>query len=288
MTEELTRETKRTLPELGAEIRAIHQQTQKTLINASIEIGRRLSEAKTLCAHGDFMEWIKTETPYGQSTANNLIRIFEEYGAAQYTLFGAEAKSDTLGNLTYSQALKLLAVPEDEREEFVAENRVEEMSTRELDKLIKERDEAKKAQKDAEKQRKKVETEAKNNADKLAAALKKLEEAQTPTKPDEELFKAAVDIGISNGVAKAQAEVEELLRQKEALEARAAALEKSVKTANPFVKAFEVHFGMFQETFEKLADLLSDAAAQDAETAGKLRKALNTVCGAFAQQTEEN
>ena len=79
---------------------------------------------------------------YSQSTANNLMRIFEEYGAAQQSIFGPEANSQSLGNLSYTKALRLLALPADERETFVEEHHVEDMSTRELEAAIKERDEA--------------------------------------------------------------------------------------------------------------------------------------------------
>lgn len=122
---------------LAAEIRAL---TASMLANI-IEIGRRMCQAKEILPHGEFGEWVKTKTGYSQSTANNFMKLFQEYGEAQESLFGAEVKSQTFGNLPYSKALALLAVPAEEREEFARENHVEDMSTRELKKAIKERDE---------------------------------------------------------------------------------------------------------------------------------------------------
>ena len=95
--------------------------------------------------HGQWGTYIKEQVGYSQSTANNLMRIFEEYGAPQQSMFGPEANSQALGNLSYTKALQLLAIPAEEREEFVEENHVEDMSTRELDKAIRERDEARAA-----------------------------------------------------------------------------------------------------------------------------------------------
>ena len=92
--------------------------------------------------HGAWGGWLREEVEYSKSTANNFMRIFEEYGNSQMSMFGPEAKSQTLGNLPYTKALRLLAIPEEEREEFVEANHVEDLSTRELDRLIKERDEA--------------------------------------------------------------------------------------------------------------------------------------------------
>ena len=44
--------------------------------------------------------------------------------------------------MNYSQALILLAVPEEEREQFIAEMDIENMSVRELQKAVKDRDQA--------------------------------------------------------------------------------------------------------------------------------------------------
>ena len=78
------------------------------------------------------------EVQFSQSTANNMMRIFEEYGDTQLGLFGGD--SQALTSLTYTKALRLLAIPAEEREEFVVENNVEELSTRELERIIKERE----------------------------------------------------------------------------------------------------------------------------------------------------
>lgn len=130
-------------PEIvAAEIRQIADQTRKMVLNNSIEIGKRLCEAKEMVPRGEWGSWLEKEVNFKQSTANNLMRIYTEYGDIQGELWGASAKSQTFGNLTYSQAVALLAVPAEEREEFVEKNDVENMSTRELQEAIKARDEA--------------------------------------------------------------------------------------------------------------------------------------------------
>lgn len=111
-------------------------------VKYAIEIGRRLNEAKAVLEHGQWGPWLEREVNFSQSTANNYMKIFERYGSDQVSLFG-DAKSQTLGNLPYTKALKLLAVPEDEVETFVEEHDVANMSTRELEQAIRERDEAK-------------------------------------------------------------------------------------------------------------------------------------------------
>lgn len=132
----------RTISMVTVEIKTLQKQAQQVVLGYAIEIGRRLTEAKAMLPHGAWGDWLRDEVEYSKSTANNFMRIFDAYGSDQMGLFGAEAKSQALGNLSYTKALRLLAIPEEEREEFVEAHNVEDISTRELDRLIKERDEA--------------------------------------------------------------------------------------------------------------------------------------------------
>lgn len=135
-------QTQRTPDIIGAEIRGLTQQAKTMTVWFGIEIGRRLTEAKEMLEHGQWLAYLKEQTEFSRSSAGRLMTLYKEYGAAQTSLFGAEANYPTLNNLSISNALRLLAVPEDEREEFAAEHDVEHMSARELDELIKQRDEA--------------------------------------------------------------------------------------------------------------------------------------------------
>ena len=135
-------EKHRDIDVITSEIKELCSAAGKTMLLYAAEIGRRLVEAKEILPHGEWGRWLSEECGFSQRTANKHMQIFKAYGSAQVSLFGAELNSPTWANLSYSQALSLLAVPEEERETFAKENNVEELSTRELDKLIKERDEA--------------------------------------------------------------------------------------------------------------------------------------------------
>ncbi len=145
-------QTQRTPDIIGAEIRGLTQQAKTMTLWFGIEIGRRLTEAKEMLEHGQWLPYLKEQTEFSQPSASRLMRLYDEYGAKQTSLFGAESNYSTLNNLSISNALRLLAVPEDEREEFAAEHDVEHMSARELDELIKQRDEAEKRAARAEEQ----------------------------------------------------------------------------------------------------------------------------------------
>lgn len=123
----------RSLATVTAEIRTIRAARDKMFLEASVEIGRRLKEAKELVGHGGWGDYCKTELDFSQQTAQNHIKLFEAYAAEQIRLDGAALKSQAFGDLSYTQALALLALPsEEEREEFVAGHDMDSLSTREL------------------------------------------------------------------------------------------------------------------------------------------------------------
>ena len=133
----------RTVEVVTLEIRTLQRQAQQVILGYAIEIGRRLEEVKAMLPHGRWGDYLKNEVAYSQSTAQNFMRIYREYGANQQSLFGGVANSQALGNLTYTKALQLLAIPDaEDRERFAIENDVEHMSVRELNEALKARDEA--------------------------------------------------------------------------------------------------------------------------------------------------
>ncbi len=134
--------TDRTPLVIAAEINTIKYQAGKILLASSIEIGRRLKEAKTLLPHGEWGKWLDGTVSYSQKTASKLMRIYEAYGTGQPDSLNTGAQAQGLQNLNYTQALILLGVPEEERAQFIEEIDIESMSTRELQKAVKDRSQA--------------------------------------------------------------------------------------------------------------------------------------------------
>lgn len=177
-------EKKREITVITAEIRALTGQAQAMVLQYAMEIGRRLCEAKSQLEHGEWGEWLKNEVKFSRSTANNFMRIFEGYSAKQMT-FGTEPNVQAFGHLTYSKALALLAVPEEEREEFAEEVKADQISVRELEEKIKAREEeAARAKTEAEEARREAEDAKKEAERKQAVAdgmredIAKLEKAR--------------------------------------------------------------------------------------------------------------
>lgn len=99
------------------------------------EIGKRLTQAKDQVGHGDWEIWIDQNLGYTKRTAQRLIKVFEDY-----------PKATTLSHLTFSKALALTSIKdEEERQDFIENHEVEHMTTRELQAEIKEYKESLKA-----------------------------------------------------------------------------------------------------------------------------------------------
>lgn len=137
-------------PELiGAEIRMYVDAGRRVTLLCGIEIGRRLCEAKDMLQHGEWLPWLSRETDFSDRTAQNYMKAFREYGAAQLGMFGPETNTKSFADLPISKALALLSVPESEREAFAEEVGAEGLSVEELKQAIRERDEALKREKEA-------------------------------------------------------------------------------------------------------------------------------------------
>lgn len=250
----------RTISMVTVEIKTLQKQAQQVVLGYAIEIGRRLTEAKSLLPHGAWGDWLRDEVEYSKSTANNFMRIFDAYGSDQMGLFGAEAKSQALGNLSYTKALRLLAIPEEEREEFVETHNVEDISTRELDRLIKERDEAR-----AEK------TEALERA---AAATEKAEAAAAAQETLQQYFDTQRQ-ELTEKLAAAEKEATAKAAKADAASANAAQARADLKAAKDKIKKMKDNPEISEDAMAKIraeAKAEADKAAAE-ELAAKVKAA---------------
>ena len=96
--------------------------------------------------HGEWLPWLTEQVEFSERTARNFMRLAREWTNRQ-----------ALADLGAAKALTLLALPPEEREQFMAENHIVngeektviDMTSRELEKAVKERDEALRAAEEA-------------------------------------------------------------------------------------------------------------------------------------------
>lgn len=186
-----TPSTERSIGDITSEILRLKQDAG----NAILGIGQRLIEAKAMLPHGEWLPWLTEQVEFSERTARNFMRLAREWTNRQ-----------ALADLGAAKALTLLALPPEERERFMEENHVVDgeeksvvdMTSRELEKAVKERDEALHA---AEEARAAAETADQSRAKMEAdmTVLKKLHQAAQ-----------AAEAQAREDLAKAQAELKAL------------------------------------------------------------------------------
>ena len=266
-----------------AEIKELKQQFCKMALMYAVEIGRRLVEAKSVLPHGEWGKWLSEEVEFSQSTANDYMKLFEEYGNSQLTFFGAVTNSQSFANLPYTKALKLLAVPAEEREEFAKEVDAENISVRKLDIAIKERNAAIKEAQEAKARQAEIEERADTaelarmeaearaaeadflrvKVEELEASLKASEEKVEKTK--EKLKKAQNDPKIPpEKLAEIKAEAEKTAKEgtEKALSAELEAARKAAKDAESARLTAELVAKRAEERLEEAQKKLKTASPE--------------------------
>lgn len=114
-------------------------QLQRVGGEAVLGIGQRLIEAKAMLSHGEWSAWLAENVNYSERSAQRLMRLAREW-----------TNPTALSDLGAAKALALLTLPSEEREAFLAaphevdgeEKAVVDMTTRELQRALAEREAA--------------------------------------------------------------------------------------------------------------------------------------------------
>lgn len=271
----------RSIEIVTAEINTIRDNARKVFLDAVVQIGTRLEEAKQLVPQGEWTAYLTDKLGYKPSTAQNYMRIAREFGGGQVSLSGKTA-ADAFAELSYSQILPLLGMAEEEREELAEEHDLPSMSSREIAALVKERDEAK-ANADKLKEKDKL------LRSKLREANEERDKAQSSlsdaTQREKDLAERLDEL------EKRPAEVRELteeelgeLREKiraenveavRAAEARALAAEERLdKAKNPAAHKVNFLFGELRGVEERLEQALAELQQTDEAAREKFAKVI--------------
>lgn len=218
--------------------------------NAILGMGSCLIEIKAKLSHGEWLTWLEEEGDCTERAAQRLMRLAREF-----------SNPTALSDLGATKALKLLVLPPEEREIFMSElhmvdgeeKGIFDMTSRELEKAIRERDEARKAAeaaqadaRSAEESRAKMEADMKALEDihrsaqegeaqardalaRAQAELKALRER--PVDVAVEVDREAVEKARKEAVAEMRAKVDAAEKARKEAEKRLKAAEGSLKDA---------------------------------------------------------
>ena len=215
---------------------------------AILTIGRCLIEAKEMLSHGEWLPWLTEQVEFSPRTAQNFMRLAREWSNTQ-----------TLADLGASKALALLALPPEEREQFMEDHKVIDMSARQLEQAIKERDEARAA------------------AEQAAADQRMAEQARDKMAEDMRLLNASL---ASAQDAREQAERDAARLEKDLAELKARPVEVAVETVVDQAAINKARADAIAEMQEKLdkaraaADKARDKQKQAEASVEILKRAL--------------
>lgn len=292
--------------------------------NAILGIGQRLLEAKAILPHGEWLPWLTEQVEFSERQAQRFMKLAQEW-----------ANPTALSDLGATKALALLALPPEERQKFLSENHIVDgeeksvidMTSRELEKAVKERDEAlhaaeaaRAAAETADQSRAKMEADmtalkqlhqaaqtaeaqAREALAKAQAELKALREkpvevavevdqkALQEARREAERMQAKVDKA-AEAQKKAEEQrkkaEEELAAIRQQLEAAQQAERQAAISGDKDLALFELLFSQGNEAVNKLHGLLLKVRGRgDIELAGKLQKALLALADVTRRCAEE-
>ena len=245
----------------------IRRKTGEFLLTA-IEIGRLLFEAKAMVEPGGWSKYIEEELPFSHSWANNYMKLYKEFGSEQTSLFG---NSQTFLKLSPTQALELLALPMEDREAFMQEHDVENMSTRQLRSEVQSQLEAERIGREA------AEAQLRDTQQSLLDAQQQLSAAKSSEGAwQEQIDKLEAEKHLAlTGEKNAMTKVEVLEKQlKDA--------KKAVKQAKADLKQAQEHPEVPENVLEELRAQAETEAAEKAES--DLRKKLAEAAAALDRE----
>lgn len=248
-------EMTRNIEVVTGEIIVLQENAKRIFFQTAIEIGRRLEEAKTMVAQGEWTNYLTNVLKFKPSTAQNYMKIARELGDGQIG-FDGTSKEEVFGNLSYTQLLPLLGLPEEERKELAESNDLAEMTTREIEKLTREY-KAAKAAKDAAQRRT---AELQDKLDKLDKAKDKANEAEE--------HERAARVAAETKAKALEGRVTELLEQMKA---------QPIEATASIVPEDEVLERERERVREEMRAQIAEAETRARQAADKLEQAKNPV-----------
>ena len=273
----------RTIEEITADI----LQAQVDGGKAVLIIGNGLIEAKGKLNHGEWLPWLTENVGYSEKQAENYMKIARNYSNPQL-----------VADLGMRKALSLLALPDGERENFVAEANVVDMTSRELEKAVRERAEALEAKEQAEAALARAVEEADRAAADSIAARKELDGLKS--RPVEvavmEADTAEIEKARAEAVAAMQKKLDKADKARKTAEDDLAAAKAELMAARkqlgspaqpevPSPLASDVDLAQFKLLFDQAQAivnqmrglLLKARSREDGTVAGKLEAALTAL-----------
>ncbi len=199
-----------------AEILILKDQTAQNII----EIGKRLIKVKDNLPHGEYLNWLENSVDFTERTAQRFVKV-------------AIAFSNTtpVSHLGSRKLFALAGLDEEERQEVMQENNVEDMTTRELEQVIKEKKQIKEQLEAEQDYSSELQEAIKQREEKIRELQTEIEKIQIPEKEivEKEVVKEIVPEHLLREKEMLKQEIEQQKQQLEKLQKRAEKAEGTLK-----------------------------------------------------------
>ena len=125
----------RTPETVVAEIKATYTQVENVAMLGFVSIGKNLKELKDLVPHGEWLGYIEKNLSWSERKVQQFMQLADRFGNENSPL----SNPQTFADLGFSNALKLLALPDEDIEQIAEEHDdIGSVSTKDLEAAIKE------------------------------------------------------------------------------------------------------------------------------------------------------
>lgn len=227
-----------------AKILMLKEQTAQNII----EIGKTLIEVKSKLEYGEFGIWLKNKVEFTHQTANKFMKVATEF--PDYA---------PVRNLGTRKLFVLAGLDEEDRQEVMQENNIEEMTTRELEQVVKEKKEIKKQLEAEQEYSQELQDAIKQKEEQIRALKIQIENTQKPEVQivEKEIVKEIIS--------------EELISKKKALEEEVKTLRERASKAEIALKNVKLESKVEKDNvyYKNNLDLLQVIVKEFLEKASK-------------------
>ncbi len=216
-----------------------------TFFQCALEIGKCLTDAKSIIKHGEWTNWLKERVQFSERTAQNYMKIYKETEANGSPLLKTQAFAD----LGYAQVLEILSLPGEMQEEFLTLHDAREMSSREVKKAV---------------------AEMKAQNEELTLQLKSLEKEKTAIQNDQKSREKEIETLTAN-VLDLQNKQEEAIKNRDkelekAIEQSIKETEKKISSAEKARDALQAKLDNVTEAHKVEIERIKAKVAKEKET----------------------
>ena len=272
------------------EIKTLYYQAQIHAINSFIQIGQKLIELKEMVPHGQWADYIKDNLDWNERKVQRFMQLAEGYsdGSAYARLI---SNPSFLSDLNMTNALALLAIPEDEVEDFAEAHVSEDTSNKELAEEIKKYKEENTELTEQVASLKRDIEEAKNHAgfvseEEYSKLEKKLEKAKDNLNKEKTETEAKIEEARQSAMTEVENKVKEQMQKeldsaqseiktlKEQMEKEKRAADNS---SNEKLVEFKLYCDQWQNGFDDALSIANEIREEDPKKTEKMLGVMSSI-----------